>query len=102
MKAKNSKTQAMRLKYVASRVLLILLIPLFGNFFIEGWNWGFFDFVFAFVALFVTGLLIDYVLRKYKNFNVRIAVISLILLAFVTLWVEVATDGVSRALSSMF
>ncbi len=87
---------------IAIIVVIILLIPLLGNSFVDGWNWSGGDFVFAFIVLFCTGLAIDFSARKIEKPVVRVGVIALIVLALLVFWVEMATDGVSRALVSIF
>lgn len=84
---------------VAIGVGLILLIPFFGNIYVDGWNWGFFDFVFAGVLLFIVGLAIDFAARKVRHPLYKTLAISGIVLAFVALWVEMAVDGVSQLLA---
>lgn len=90
------------LKRITVVVGVILLIPLFGDIFVEGWKWEIIDFIVAAAALFGTGLLIDLATRKINNQAYRIIAVSAILLAFFTMWVEAATDGVSRTLASFF
>ncbi len=88
------------------RILLIvgaiLLIPLFGNLFINGWNWSPMGFVFAGVLLYITGLVIDFVRRKIANPTNRIIAIILIVLAFLAFWSELAVDAVSQTLKIIF
>lgn len=82
---------------IALIVLVILLIPLFGNMFIEGWNWSFTDFIIMGALLFVTGLAIDYSVRHITKPLYRTIAIVAIVLALLVVWVELATGGVSRA-----
>ncbi len=82
-------------------VILILLIPLFGNIFVDGWNWGVFDFIFMGALLFVTGLAIDFVARKIANRTYRVIVIIAIVLVLIALWTELAVDAVSTAIKAM-
>lgn len=83
-------------------VLVILLIPFFGNIFVEGWNWGVFDFIIAGALLFATGAMIDCAIRKITSPLYRTLTVVSIVLAFILLWVELAVDAVSRLLSSLF
>lgn len=82
-------------------VLLILLIPFFGNIFVEGWDWGVFDFIFAGAILFVVGLSIDCVIRRVKKPFYKFLAVAAIVLVFIALWVEMAVDGVSRLIDSL-
>ena len=87
---------------IAIIVVLILIIPLMGNLFIDGWNWKIGGFIFAFILLFGTGLAIDYASRKIKNPVYLSIVITSIILFLFLLWVEIVTDGVSRTIISFF
>lgn len=85
---------------IAIIVGIILLIPLFGNFFIEGWDWGILDFFIIGILLFLTGLALDFVIRKFKGkplyqFFSALVIIGVLFL----LWVEMAVDAVSRSLN---
>jgi hypothetical protein len=87
---------------IAVIVIIILFIPLFGNFFVEGWNWGVLDFVSMGILLFITGLAIDFTIRKFNNNPLYqslsvIVIIGILLL----LWVEMAVGAVSRSLNML-
>ena len=71
-------------------VALILLIPLFGNYFIEGWNWGMEDFIFAAAMLFAAGLGFELARTMIKNTLHRAIVILGIIMIFLFIWVELA------------
>ncbi len=71
-------------------VALILLIPAFGNYFVEGWNWGVEDFVFAAVMLFTAGLGFELARTMIKNIAHRTIVILGIIMIFLFIWVELA------------
>lgn len=75
---------------------LILLLPLFGNIFIEGWRWGFADFVILGTLLFFTGLAMDFSVRKLNKTLYRVVAIIAIALALVLVWAELAVDAVSQ------
>ncbi len=77
---------------------LILLIPFFGNLFVEGWNWIVLDFIVMGALLFVTGLAIDFAIRRFPNPIQRILAIAAIIGALLLIWVELAVDAVSRSL----
>lgn len=87
---------------VALVVGVILLIPIFGNLFVEGWNWGPLDFVVMGSLLFITGLAIDIVNQKLANPVHRAIATIVILTALFAIWVELAVDGVSQLLSTLF
>ncbi len=87
---------------VAVIVGLILLIPLFGNIFVDGWNWSIAGFFFVGALLFGTGLAIDLASRKITNPTYRVLAIISIVLALILVWIEIAVDAVSRALGLLF
>ena len=86
---------------VAIIVGLILLISLFGNLYIDGWNWSLADFVVMGALLFGTGLAIDFAARKIADPLYRVLVCGAIALAFVALWAELAVGAVSQMLSAL-
>lgn len=65
---------------------LILLIPVFGNQFVEGWNWRLPGFFLAGTLLFVAGLTYELVARKLDNRAYRFAVGLAVVTAFVLGW----------------
>ncbi len=71
-------------------VALILLIPLFGNYFVEGWNWTLGDFIFAAVMLFTAGLGFELAHKMIKSTVHRVIVILGIIMIFLFVWVELA------------
>ena len=83
-------------------VAIILLIPVFGNLFVEGWNWGPLDFVIIGSLLFLTGLAIDIVSQKLTNPIYKILAVIIIIGVLMAIWVELAVDGVSQMLGVLF
>jgi hypothetical protein len=84
-----------RLVVWAVVVALILLIPLVltiwdGGVEGVGWNWSFFDFVFAFVLLFGAGLAYELVSRKMNNSAYRSAVGLAVITSVVLVWINAA------------
>lgn len=63
----------------------------------QGWNWKFFDFVFAGVLVFIAGLAIDWAVRNTSKY--RILAIAIIILLFLWVWAEFAV-GVFTNLGS--
>lgn len=82
----------------AAVVGLILLIPVFGNIFMGGWNWGPMDFVVIGAMLFVAGLAIEFAINKIANPTYRWLAVLAIVAAFLALWAELAVDAVSQVL----
>jgi asparagine N-glycosylation enzyme membrane subunit Stt3 len=82
-------------KKILGVVALVLLVPFLGNFFVSGWNWSLYDFIFAFVALSIFGFVLDIANRNILNsFNKIIVIVSTVFI-FLVLWVEAATGGLS-------
>lgn len=65
---------------------LMLLIPLWGNHFVDGWNWPFPAFILAGTLLFGTGLTYELVARKMNNKAYRFAVGLAVGTAFIVSW----------------
>lgn len=64
-----------------------------------GWDWMPGDFVIMGILLFGTGLSIDLAARKLTNPMHRILAIAAIIIVLFLVWVELAVDGISQALS---
>ncbi len=71
-------------------VALILIVPLLGTLFVDGWNWGIEDFIFAAVMLFTAGLGFQFAHAKFKNPTYRTIAILGIIMIFLFIWVELA------------
>lgn len=65
---------------------LILLIPFFGNIFVDGWNWDWFDFVWAGAMIFCFGLAIDAAARKLPTRFWKIFAVVSIIVLFMAIW----------------
>ena len=68
----------------------ILLVPLLGNLFIEGWNWDLADFVVWGALLFGTGLTYELVARKGGTIAYRAAVGIACATGFILFWINAA------------
>ena len=90
-------TMQNRILRLALIVALLLLIPLFGNRYVDGWNWSPFDFLFAGVLLFGTGVAYEIMTRKSSAFTYRAAVgigcLATLLLTWVNAAVGIIGDG---------
>ncbi len=73
---------------------LILLIPLFGNLFVAGWNWPLPAFILAGTLLFGTGLTYELVAKKMNNKAYRFAVGLALAAAFILTWMNLAVGGI--------
>jgi len=74
---------------------LILLIPLFGNLFVDGWNWPLPAFILAGTLLFGTGLTYELVAKKMmSNKGYRFAVGVALAAVFLLVWMNAAVCGI--------
>ncbi len=71
---------------------LILLIPLLGNLFIDGWNWSLFDFIVGGTLVFAAGLTYELVAKRMSNKGYRFAVGLAVGTAFILTWVNLAVE----------
>lgn len=92
MKTKQRKitTQSNSIQKIAMIVGFILLIPFLANIFVDSWNWGIGDFIVAGVLLFVTGLALDFTMKKLTNPVYRIITIIAIIAVFLLIWIDLA------------
>ncbi|MEK7588971.1 MAG: hypothetical protein AAB438_04125 [Patescibacteria group bacterium] len=66
-----------------------LIIPLAGNQFVEGWNWEWNDFVFAWVFWVVMATTILFLTKRFTKH--RLIVGTVVFLVFASIWVILAT-----------
>ncbi|ADB38351.1 hypothetical protein [Spirosoma linguale] len=83
-------TQNKRLIGIFLIVALLLSVPLIAMQFTNEVNWSLFDFIVAGVLLLGTGLVCEFVLRRVKRVDYRIAICGVILLMLALIWVELA------------
>jgi uncharacterized membrane protein YadS len=79
-----------RLITILLAVPLLLLIPLIAMQFSPEVNWSLSDFLVMGVLLLGVGLMLELVLRKVQKKNHRVALIALVLIAFLLIWAELA------------
>ena len=70
--------------------LLLLLLPLIGNEVSSEFDWSFFDFIVMGALLLGLGLGVDLVLKSYAPSTKRAFYIILLVVIFLTVWVELA------------
>lgn len=85
-----TKRKNKRLIIILLIVLSLLLIPLIAMQFTTEVNWSLFDFIVMGILLLSVGLLFELVFRKIHKTGSRIAIIILILIAFLLTWGELA------------
>jgi hypothetical protein len=71
-------------------VVILLLIPLIAMQFTSEVNWKLFDFLFAGVLLFGTGLILIFGKRKIKNIKYRYLFYIVIMIVFLLIYSELA------------
>ncbi len=70
---------------------IALFIPFIGNIFVNGWNWGLGDFIFAWVFFIVLGLTYTYVTHKIVHRIGKVVAGIVVVLCFAAVWVMLAT-----------
>lgn len=68
---------------------LALIIPLLGNQFVDGWNWSWHDFVFAWIFWVIMATAIMLVTRHVAKYRIVFGVG--VFLCFAAVWVMLAT-----------
>lgn len=69
---------------------VILTIPFIAMQFTKEVNWTLSDFLIIGILLFLTAFTIDLVLKKVKTFKSRLIIVSVILIALILIWAEMA------------
>lgn len=68
-----------------------LVIPLLGQLFVEGWNWTWHDFVFAWIFFNVLGFTCTFVMNKIPRRGYRITAGVIVVALFAFVWMRLAT-----------
>lgn len=68
-----------------------LLIPVLGQMFVNGWNWGLGDFVFAWVFFNLLGITYTFVQNRINNRAWKILVGLIVIGIFAFVWIRLAT-----------
>ncbi len=71
--------------------LVALVIPFLGNHFVDGWNWEWHDFLFAWVFFVIMATSIKVAMRQVPNKSYRVVIGTLVFLIFAAIWVMLAT-----------
>lgn len=69
---------------------LVLLIPLLGNRYVEGWNWRLNDFIVAGILIFGVGLLFQLICNKVNNRAHRVILVIALALVLILVWADLA------------
>jgi hypothetical protein len=76
---------------IITRSTMALTIPVLGQLFIDGWNWGVGDFIFAWVFFNILGLTLTFVTNKTSSRGWKIAAGIIVIAVFTLIWVTLAT-----------
>ncbi len=71
--------------------LVALIVPLLGNQFVDGWNWDWHEFVFAWTFFVIMGTTIKLGMRQVSGTKYRAVVGVGLFLVFAGIWVMLAT-----------
>lgn len=68
-----------------------LIVPILGRLFVNGWNWGVGDFIFAWVFFNLLGFTYTFVTYKIVHRELKIAAGVLVVGIFTFIWIMLAT-----------
>lgn len=68
---------------------IALIIPVMGNRFVEGWNWSWHDFIFAWIFWVIMAVTILFTTRLFTKYKVALGLI--VFLIFAAVWILLAT-----------
>ncbi|MFV9552110.1 hypothetical protein [Algibacter sp. PT7-4] len=83
-------TISKRFKILMACIIVILLIPLIGMQFSNQVNWTIQDFIVAGLLLFSASFTVELFLKKFKNKQHRIIIVSAIIIILILIWIELA------------
>ncbi|MFA6050072.1 MAG: hypothetical protein WC761_02640 [Candidatus Paceibacterota bacterium] len=70
---------------------IALVVPVFGQLFVEGWNWGPGDFAFAWVFFNLLGITYTFVTDKIGSRGGKVVAGIIVVAIFTFVWVMLAT-----------
>lgn len=76
---------------IAQRSLCLLIVPIVASFFVSGFNWGFFDFVFAFCMFTIFQFIYHILIRHFANKLSKDFIAFIVILVFAIIWGTLAT-----------
>jgi len=83
--------QKRRIQKIALWSAAALIVPVLGELFVDGWNWGIGEFAFAWVFFNLLGHTYAFVTDRIARPGLRIAAGVAVVLAFAFVWVVLAT-----------
>lgn len=76
---------------IVSWSTVALIIPILGQLFVDGWNWGLGDFAFAWIFFNLLGITYTFVTNKFIHRKGKIMSGVVVIIVFVFVWVMLAT-----------
>ena len=83
-------TKNKRLKIILLIITILLITPLIAIQFTDEVKWTLIDFIIAGTLLLSTGLILDFIIKKIKNIQYRIALSIALFIILLLIWVELA------------
>ena len=83
-------TKNKRLKIILLIITILLITPLIAIQFTDEVEWTLIDFIIAGTLLLSTGLILDFIIKKIKNIQYRIALSIALFIILLLIWVELA------------
>ncbi len=68
----------------------LLAVPFITSFFVKGFNWDVFDYIFALAFFFIAGALYQFFINKTQDKNKKVKIAVGLTLLFVYIWAELA------------
>ncbi len=83
--------QKKQLTRILSRSTIALVIPVLGQLFVNGWNWGVRDFIFAWVFFTILGVTFTFATNKITHRGWKVTAGILVAALFAFIWIRLAT-----------
>ncbi len=75
----------------AKFALCMLIIPILGMIFVDGWNWQWNDFAFMFAFIFIIGMAYEFVVSHIDNKKYKLLIGILFIIGALAIWGRLAT-----------
>ena len=76
---------------ILTRSTVALVVPLCGQLFVDGWNWGWGEFLFAWVFFNLLGFATTFVMHLIPHRKARLVAGAGVVLVFAYIWARLAT-----------
>lgn len=80
-----------QVKKIVTWSTLFLIVPILGQLFVDGWNWGPGDFLFAWVFFNLLGFSCTFVMNKISHKQGKTVAGVLVFMIFACIWIMLAT-----------